>query len=427
MTVDRGGRASAPVVEIIAVGEELLLGETVDTNAAWLGRRLAEVGLRVSRRATVGDDRGEIQAAVSTALSRADVVIVTGGLGPTRDDVTKASVASLLGRPLVLDRGILDELRKRFRQLGYEELPERNRGQAEVPEGSRVLPNAHGTAPGLVMEEESGVVILLPGVPRELQGLTDPQVLDYLRSRFERRLLPLHHRLLRTTGIAESALAERVDEVLPEEIGPGRIAFLPGLTGVDIRLSVAGTEEEAVRWLDRMEEALRPAVEPYLYGRDRGELVEAVGRLLQESGRTLAVAESCTGGLIGKWITDVAGASAYFAGGVIAYENRVKVEVLGVDAALLESAGAVSEACVRQMAEGARRLLAADAAVAVTGIAGPEGGTPGKPVGTVWYASALGGEVRAACRVFPGDREAVRTRSAQAALALLWRQLRGAP
>lgn len=419
---------SAPSVEIVTVGDELLLGRTVDTNAAWLGRRLAELGLRVARRVTVGDERGRIQEAVGGAVARADVVVVTGGLGPTPDDVTKEAVAERFGRRLRVDGALLEALRERFRRRGYVEMPESNRRQAEVPEGALVLRNRHGTAPGLVLEAEGKAVILLPGVPQELEGLWDPQVEDYLRARFAGRLAPVRHRLLRTTGISESVLADRVAEVLPGALGPVTLAFLPDLTGVDLRLTVRGVPEaqEAEAHLDRVERLLEPVIGPYCYARDERDLVAVIGDLLRARAMTLAVAESCTGGLIAKRLTDRAGSSDYFVGGVIAYANDVKVRELGVEAAVLESVGAVSEEVARAMALGVRRRFGAGCSIAVTGIAGPGGGSAQKPVGTVWCAAAVGEAVTARHEWFPGDRDGVRARAAQAALALLWARLKEA-
>ncbi|MBI4540465.1 MAG: competence/damage-inducible protein A [Gemmatimonadetes bacterium] len=422
----KGASSGAPTVEIVTVGDELLLGETVDTNAAWLGRRLAEYGLVVVRRASVGDDRAEIQAAVGAAVAAADVVIVTGGLGPTPDDMTKEAVCARFGLALTMDESLLAGLRERFRRRGYGEMPETNRRQAEVPESARVLPNPVGTAPGLVLEPDGRAVILLPGVPRELRGLMEPQVRDYLRGRFRERLAPVHHRLLRTTGLAESALADRIAAAIPREVGPVALAFLPDLTGVDLRLTVRGVTDpaEATEHLDRVARLLTPVVGSYCYAEGDQDLSAVVGELLRARGMTLAAAESCTGGLIAKRITDIPGSSDYFMGGVVAYANEVKVTELGVDPSLIASAGAVSEEVARAMASAARRRFGADMAVAVTGIAGPGGGTRDKPVGTVWYAVATGESVTARHERFLGDREEIRIRAAQAALALLWLNLR---
>jgi nicotinamide-nucleotide amidase len=414
----------SPKAAIVTVGDELLLGQTVDTNAAWLGRRLAERGIPVVRRYTVADDAGEIHGAVLGALEAAELVLVTGGLGPTPDDLTRDAVAELLGRPLITDPEVLERIRARFRERGVEELPEPNRRVAQVPEGARKLTNPEGTAPGLLLETDGRLVVLFPGVPRELKGIYGADFVPSLEEHFTRRLRPVHIRVIHTTGIPESLLSHQVGEALPHGPDPVKLAFLPDERGVDLRLTAFDLDEGvAARSFDALEEALKEVVEPWRFHAPGGDLAEAVSAALERSGRTLAVAESCTGGLIGKRITDHAGASAVFLGGVVAYANQTKVEVLGVDPDVLERDGAVSEAVARQMAEGAARRLGAHAGLGITGVAGPDGGTDEKPVGTVWYAATVEGRTVARRERFPGDRRSVRERSAQAALFLLLRLL----
>jgi nicotinamide-nucleotide amidase len=408
---------------VITVGEELLSGETTDTNGAWLGRKLAFLGAPVVRRWVVGDDAEAIQAALSAALVVADFIIVTGGLGPTRDDLTRPAVADFLGLDLQSDPGILEDMRERFRARGFPDLPTSNLSQAEVPRGARVLANPLGTAPGLLMEHGGRSVVLLPGVPREMRGIFEGALTDVIRDRFEARLVPLVHRTLYTTGIPESVLGERVDGVREGLPGEVDLAFLPSLRGVSIRISTRARAETAVGLLDEAEGVLDPIVAPYRIGMERGDLVESVAHILTSESQTLAVAESCTGGLVAKRITDLPGSSSYFRGGVIAYADRVKLEVLGVEEAVLSENGAVSEAVAAGMARGVADLLDADVGVGVTGIAGPDGGTPEKPVGTVWFAVSMKGRVNASRHVFSGDREAVRERASQAALLLVFQML----
>jgi nicotinamide-nucleotide amidase len=411
---------------IVTVGDELLLGETVDTNAAWLGRALAAAGLSVVRRYTIGDVDAEIQEAVRGAMDVADLVLVSGGLGPTPDDLTRDSVAALLGRALQLDEELLTGLQRRFEARGVGALPATNRSQAEVPEGAQVLANSHGTAPGLLMEEEGTLVALLPGVPRELRGLFRSGIEPALVKHFGERLPPVRMRVVHTTGIPESLLAEQVAEAQPQLPDSVSLAFLPDLRGVDLRLTVRGVEaEEAARRLADAEAPLRMLLAPFRFEADDGDVAGAVVDALRASGRTLATAESCTGGYIGKRLTDRPGSSDVYLGGVVAYANEVKAELLGVDEATLLENGAVSEAVARAMAEGAARSLRADAAVAVTGIAGPGGGTEQKPVGTVWHAATLDGRTVAQLETFQGNRDAVRERATQAALFLLLRLLDG--
>ena len=414
--------STVPRSVVVTVGDELLRGDTVDTNAARAGRVLAELGAPVSRRETVGDDASAIAAAVTRGLSDADLVLVTGGLGPTPDDLTREAVADVLGAPMRLDSGIATALRERFSTIGRHRFPARNLAQAMVPEGARVLPNERGTAPGLALDQDGRWVVLLPGIPHELEGMLVGPVTQLVREAFGGRLRRPHHRMIRTTGIAESRLAERVEALLPRERGPMRIAYLPSFRGVDIRLTVSGEtdEEEALRWFDRAETDLRE-LERYRFVGD--DLVSGVARALERAGETVAVAESCTGGLLAKRLTDRPGSSRWFLGGVVAYADAVKTEWLGVPAELIRAEGAVSEQVARALAVGAARAFGADGGVGITGIAGPGGGTPDKPVGTVWYAAVQGDRAVAERRVFPGDREVVRERSAQAALHLLYRLL----
>ncbi len=406
-------------VELVTIGTELLLGDTVDTNGAWLARRLAAAGIRVARRATVGDDAGAIRQAVTAGLERTGRVICTGGLGPTEDDLTRPVVADLLGRPLATDARTLESIRERFRQRGLV-MAERNRTQAAVPEGAEVLPNRRGTAPGLWMDDAGDRwVVLLPGVPHEMRTIAEEELLPRLARRLP-GLRPIRSRTVRTTGIAESTLAERVADVVADA-APLTVAFLPSFAGTDIRLTEWGDLDDAAAdaALDAAERALRERVLTHVYGVDGVDLATVVADRLVAAGKSLALAESCTGGLLAKRLTDAPGASRFVVGGVVAYSNAVKRQVLGVPEEVLDANGAVSEATARAMARGARRLLDTDAALAVTGIAGPDGGTADKPVGTVWIAAALGERHVARRFLFPGERDEVRQRSAQAALDML--------
>ncbi len=409
---------------VVTVGDELLLGATVDTNAAWLGRELGARGIPVVRRHTVGDDRTEIQEAVAAAVTVADLVLVTGGLGPTPDDLTRDAVAELAGLPLLEDPEVLESIRSRFRERGLDELPEPNRRVAQVPVGATKLANPYGTAPGLALELGGALVVLLPGVPREMRGIVVGDLVRLLEKRFEGRLVPVRIRLVRTTGIPESMLSQRIAERLPAGTGPVRLAFLPDLRGVDLRFTAVDMPaEEADARFDRLEQALADILAPWRFEAPSGDLAEAVSSALWRAGKRLAVAESCTGGLIAKRLTDFPGASRVLAGGVVAYADEVKVEILGVSPEALSTHGAVSGPVAEAMAMGAARALGVEAGIGVTGVAGPAGGSDEKPVGTVWYAVCLDGRVVARRERFPGDREAVRERAAQAALFLLLREI----
>lgn len=426
---------SAATAAVVTVGDELLIGQTIDANAAWLGQRLAVLGAPVVFGARAADDEESIVHALGVALERAPLVVMTGGLGPTDDDRTRPAVARALGAELRLDEDLLRALEDRFRAAGLAEMPETNRRQCMVPAGARVLANPVGTAPGLALDAAEGVwraptpaprtmgdalVLLMPGPPRELRAVFDAAERE-IRTRFVDALRPVHVRTLYTTGIAESLLAPRVEAALGEarEVDA---AFLPGLTGVAVRLLVRGEPDaaKAERRLEEAEARLAGVLDGHQYrAPESGDISEAVGAALVERAWTVAVAESCTGGLLAKRLTDLPGASAYVRGGVVAYADDAKTGVLGVDAAMIRTHGAVSEPVARALAQGARRVFGADCGVGITGVAGPGGGSEEKPVGTVWYAAATPDEVRVRRQWFPGDREAVQVRAAQAALGLL--------
>ena len=407
-------------LELLTVGTELLLGLTIDTNGAEIARALASIGVEVTRRTSVGDERGTIQDAVSAALDRTGMVLVTGGLGPTRDDVTKHAVSDLLGMPLEFHEEIWQQLVERFRSLGRKPAVT-NRSQAEVPRGGTVLRNRWGTAPGLWLESPRGVVIMLPGVPIEMRNLLAHEVLPRLVPRAG--TLVIRSRTVRTTAIPESTLAERLGDI-ESAVRPLGLAYLPGLEGVDLRLTSWGADaSESDARLDAGAAELRRRAGEHVYGEGEETLAEIVVGLLRARGRTIGVAESCTGGLLGGRLTDVPGSSDVFRGGIIAYDNSVKVGELDVPEELLRLHGAVSEPVVAAMADGVRRRLAADVGVGITGVAGPGGGTPEKPVGTVCLAVAGLGECHVRRTIFPGSRPEVRARAVQTALFMVRQHL----
>jgi nicotinamide-nucleotide amidase len=416
-------------VELVSIGDELLLGFTIDTNAAHFARQAAAVGIRVVRRATVGDGAAEIAAAVQAGLERTGAVITSGGLGPTADDLTKTSIAALFGRGMTLHEGILEALRARWQARWSRELPEANRAQAMIPEGATILANGHGSAPGIWLEDGQGRwVAMLPGVPREFRGmLADvllPRMIERMGGAGATRVI--RSRTLRTTGIAESAVADALAGIARETLGAS-LAYLPGWEGVDLRLTVRDcAPAEADARLDAAAVRIRAPLAEWIYGEGDEDLAAVVVQALRASGRTVAVAESCTGGMLGMRLTAVSGASHAVMGGVIAYDNAVKVRELGVHEATLAAHGAVSLETAREMAAGVRTRFGVDVGVSITGIAGPGGGTPEKPVGTVCLGLDLGGAVSAQRIVTIGDRQEIRQRSAQAALAKLLRGLRSA-
>jgi len=411
--------------EIVGVGTELLLGQIVNTNAAWIGQRLADVGWDCLRHTVVGDNEARIGGVLREALDRADAVIVTGGLGPTQDDVTREAVAAVAGVPLVRRPELEAWLRDRFAAMGIRRMAEMNLRQADVPEGARYVDNPRGTAPGLIVEVGGKPVYAVPGVPREMEGMLERVVLPDLAARAgEGRAIV--SRVLRTVGVGESRLAERLTP-LWEAAGTGQVtlAYLASPGEVRVRLTAVGaSREEALSEIAPLEAKVRQELGDIVYGLDEETLEEAAGRLLREQGRRLATAESLTGGLLGGRVTVVAGASDYYLGGVVAYASEAKATLLGVDRGLLEGDGPVSEPVAAAMAEGARRVFGADLGLAATGVAGPaEQG--GRPVGTLCLGVAdAGGTATATLRV-PGDRAQVRAWSATVALDLLRRRLQG--
>ena len=415
---------------IVSVGNELLFGETINTNAAWLGRALAERGIVVSRGYTVGDNRISIQEVVQTATHSTDLVLISGGLGPTQDDITRNAVADLFDRPLRRNERLLSYLKARFRSHGYREFPETNLSQVEVPEGAIVLDNPNGTAPGLAFEEDSTLVVMLPGVPRELRGIFLGDLSTLLEEWLGDKIAPVHHKMLHTTGVPESRLAEIIEDAISSNTTFARVmrevslAYLPDLRGVDLRITArAVSTGKAEALIDRAEQELDARIARWRYHANSGDIVESVSDTLKDRGLMLAVAESCTGGLVTKRLTDYPGASASFAGGVIAYDDSVKISALDVSQQDLSRFGAVSEVVALQMALGVSKRLDSDVGLSVTGVAGPGGGTKDKPVGRVWFAVVINGEEKTRSVDFLGDRDAVRERAAQAALAMLLRTL----
>lgn len=407
-------------IELLTIGTELLLGFTLDTNSAEIGRALAAAGLSVVRRTSVTDDPVAIREAAAQALERTGAFIATGGLGPTADDITKKVIAELFGMPLEFRPELWEGLVARFARYGR--IPaEKNRSQAEAPVGGIILPNRWGTAPGLWLEGSRGLGILLPGVPSEMRGLLTHEVLPRLAARAGGRVV--RSRMVRTTAIPESTLAERLGPI-EETLAPLSLAYLPGIEGVDLRLTawnLAPAEADA-RLQEGVELLVRRAGE-WCYGLDDTDLADLVLTRARARGLHIVTAESCTGGGIGQRLTAVPGSSDVFSGGIIAYDNRIKTETLGVSQALIAQHGAVSEAVASAMALGAAQRLRAELAIAVTGIAGPGGGTEEKPVGLVYIAVAAEGKVFCHRHLFPGDRSEVRGRTVQIALFRLLQQL----
>lgn len=405
--------------ETIAIGSELLGAERVDTNGLFLSRCLEEKGIAVAFRTVVGDDPADLRAALATALGRAEVVIATGGLGPTVDDLTREAVSELLGLPLAEDAGVLRDIEERFRRYKFQ-MADNNRRQAMVPRGAEVLPNPLGTAPGLLLRPEGRLLALLPGVPIEMERMT----VESLLPRIGAGDGTLAHRVLRIAGLGESDVDRRLAAVhagaAPVE---WTILASPGQVEIHLRERVRGSGSALI--IERLDREIADLLGAHLFGRDTETLEGVVSRLLGERGERVAAAESVTGGGVARRITSVPGASLRFAGGAVCYTDAAKVALAGVEPAVLASEGAVSAAAGLQMAEGIRRRLGAEWGIATTGFAGPEGGGPDRPVGMVILALAGPGVSVTRETTFPGLRATIQDRAAQAALDLLRRGLLG--
>lgn len=406
---------------ILAVGSELLGTTRLDTNSLFLTGRMDALGIATVRKVCVGDTWEDLLAEVAAALDRAPLLVTSGGLGPTDDDRTKEAVAKVLGRSLVRDEEILLRLKARFRKRGYE-MPEVNAKQADVIEGATILVNRRGSAPGFLVEQGGKTVVLLPGVPHELKAMWDDAAAPLLSRTAS---AGLHRRILKVAAMPESVVETLVQPVYAAYPDVAfTILAAPG--EVQLHFAARGSADEACVVLDRIEADFHKALSGEIFGRDDETLEGAVGDLLRLRQKTLALAESCTGGLVAGRLTDVAGSSDYFLGSAVTYANTAKADLVGVSAETLERFGAVSEETAREMALGARRRFGASIGVSITGIAGPGGGTPAKPVGTVHFAlDDVDGARRHRKLLVPGDRALIRRWSTSAVLSLLRHHLLG--
>jgi nicotinamide-nucleotide amidase len=404
---------------IITIGDEILIGQVTDTNAVWISQKLNALGVQVGEMVTVSDEASQINSTLDRYMGRYDLLIMTGGLGPTSDDITKQTLATYFKSRMITNQEVLDKITTYFRERGRSVI-ESNLMQAEVPEECRVLLNNHGTAPGMWFEREGTIVISLPGVPYEMKGLMEDQVIPEISSRVS--VPRVVHRTIMTQGVPESYLAAMLREwegALPECV---KLAYLPRPGIVRLRLTVVDKcADEAEQLLNVIIGKLLVIIPEHIFGFDDIALEEALGNLLRDRSLTLASAESCTGGDIARMITSVPGSSAYYTGSVIAYENRIKSAVLGVDPALIEEKGAVCREVVEQMAGGIRKLFGTDTAIATSGIAGPDGGTVDKPVGTTWICVQYREKSFAEKYSFGGTRERIITQASNTALQLLRR------
>jgi len=404
--------------EIVSVGTELLLGQIVDTNAAYLSKLLPEFGISLHYRVTVGDNRARLADALRLALGRANIVFTIGGLGPTQDDITKETVAEVVGDEMVMDEDAANRLRAFFAARGVE-MPESNLKQAMIPRRGRVLPNPLGTAPGAAFETEDGkVVVVLPGPPREFVPMVKERVAPYLRERVGEAAGVIRSRVLRIAGLGESSVEDRIKHLLAGT-NP-TVAPLASSGEIHLRITAsAPSVDGAEALIDEMDHKLVSCLGNAVFGRDDETLEQVVVALLIQRKLTLGIAESCTGGLIANRITDVPGSSATLLAGVVGYSNKAKQSMLGVPEQLLIEHGAVSEQVAAAMAEGIRRVAQSDIGVSVTGIAGPTGGTPEKPVGLVYMALSSGEQTQVVRHQFSGGRVDIKLRTSQMALNML--------
>lgn len=406
--------------EIIAIGSELLAPDRSDTNSLWLTEKLNSIGIEVKLKTIVGDDDARLEEAIKDATRRSKVVITTGGLGPTEDDITRKVAARALGRRLLLDETILAELRERFLSFGHV-MPERNSRQAMVIDKAEVLPNPNGSAPGMFIEHEGVAIVLLPGPPREMRPMFENHVLPRLVRRAGS--VKVVRRMLRVAGLGESAVDEKIAPIYTQYENP-QTTILFNQSEIEIHLTARGrTEAEAGALLDRLSEQLEERLGKAVFSFAGEKMEEVVGLKLTLGGYTLGVAESCTGGLIAQRLTEVPGSSKYFVEGVVAYSNEAKTRTLGVKPGLLRKHGAVSAEVAEAMAEGIRKHALTDFGLSVTGIAGPDGGSEEKPVGLVYIALVDDVQTKSRKLQIPGDRQLIRWRASQAALDMLRRRL----
>ncbi len=389
---------------LITIGDELLIGQVIDTNSAWMAQELNKAGIWVNRRLAIGDGRIDILQALEAESAESDIILITGGLGPTTDDITKPVLCEYFNTTLVINEEALENVKNIFTKILQRPLIERNLKQAEVPDSCIVIQNKRGTAPGMLFEKNGKVLVAMPGVPHEMKGMMTDDVIPYLKSRFATNFVS--HRTLLTAGIGESTLADLIQDFeisLPPDI---RLAYLPNYGMVRLRLTANATLAGKLEsQLNGLFSDLKTRVSEWLVTDQDISLQEALGKILTERKQTLATAESCTGGHVAQLITSIPGSSTYFKGSIVAYDNEVKIKLLGVDPVVLSTSGAVSEETVRAMVQGAISVMKTDFAIATSGIMGPGGGTENKPVGTVWIAAGDGQEIITQKLWFRFDRQ----------------------
>lgn len=410
-------------VSIISIGDEILIGQTINTNAAYIGEKLTALGYEVIRNFTVGDEKQAILKTLKDAEDISDFIFVTGGLGPTHDDITRSCILEYFQTELVFDESTFERIKKLFERRNIP-MPEINRDQAMVPKIAKVIPNDYGTAPGYDITKNGKRFFIMPGVPYEMKGMMEQTILPELKNYIQSKGVFYNQKILYTTGIPESALYSKLQDIRPlfDEV---KVAFLPSQFGVKIRLSMRSESEELnLQKIKFVEDKIRERVNEYIYSDEDLPLEEVIGKILTEKKLKLAVAESCTGGLICNRITNVPGSSNYFERGVVSYSNEAKIQILGVSPETIQKFGAVSEQTAIEMARGVRKISGADIGISTTGIMGPTGATETKPIGLVYIGYSDGEKEFAKQYNFADNRVRNKERTSQAALELLWRMVK---
>lgn len=369
---------------IITVGDEILIGQVIDTNSAWLGQKLSEVGIQVKKTFSVGDQHNEIILGLTQALNEADIVFMTGGLGPTKDDITKKAIADFLGVELFFHQETYDRIKRLFERLGRPMSPSHN-DQCLMPEGVQILKNSMGTAPGMMFYHQGKRIISMPGVPYEMKSIMEEVVISLLRAESTNFIF---HKTILTSGVGETTIENKISNIVSSFPSNIKIAYLPALAQVRIRISASGDNEaELAKQVVLYSGFISERITEVVYGYDNSSLEKEINKIAVEKGLKIGTAESCTGGLVASKLVSVSGSSAYFMGSIVAYSNDIKTNILHVKKQTIDTQGAVSEATVMEMVDGVIDVLNVDIAVAVSGIAGPDGGTPEKPVGTIWICA----------------------------------------
>lgn len=409
--------------KIISIGDEILIGQIINSNASYISEKLYKIGIPVERVITIGDNQKDLINELKDSIKYFDVTIITGGLGPTHDDITKPVLVKYFKDKLVLNRKVLEQVCRIFKSRNIK-MPEANIHQAMVPSKAKVIWNNYGTAPGILYKNEKKIITALPGVPFEMKEMINKEVIPYIRKNFLKLTkLKLRSKTILTTGITESELFEKLGDI-SKLTGGEKLAFLPSASGVRLRIDVKGkTKYELSQKIKKIENNIKKKAGGFIYGEEDDRLEEIVGRMLIKRGLTLSTAESCTGGLLSSRITDVSGSSKYFLGGIISYSNKSKIDILKVKSTTIEKFGAVSEEIAKEMAENVRNILKSDIGISITGIAGPKGGSIYKPVGTVCIGYSDKHNTFSQIFSFGGNRERNKQRSSMAALIILYKQL----